>query len=363
MNIAIISPIDEKCGVCQYTTSLKEALLRLSDYNVLTIGYKNYQKALYEANKPIHDLIHIQYVPGLYPDKELLRRTIIDYPNPVVITAHHFDKFLESLQDNVDKIIVHDEIYKNEPKITYLVQGCPVFDEINNKKVLRKELAIPSYAKVICSFGFMMKWKRLDYVLQSFAPYLALNRDLFIILLHSYHEHDEEEGIRIEKELERIIYDYNISNQCIINHTFMSKDMINKYIQASDIGILFAFDKIGSHGSSAVMKEYISGRCPVIASDIPHYGDIEAGNVKVQSGDMISFIYNTLYFLYDSDELFFLREEQKENYEKYNYDEFAKKHIEIYNQLEVNRGVLVKPNLPLRCFGKAKPSAIEAIPS
>lgn len=331
MNIAIISPIDERCGVCQYTTSLKEALLKQSDHQIDLISYKNYWEVPHEADK--YDLIHFQYVPGLFPDKELFRRTIIDYPNKIVITAHHFDKFLESLQDDVSKIIVHDRIYQNEPKITFMVQGCPLFDEVKDKKALRRELAIPSYAKVIASFGFMMCWKRVDYVLQSFAPYLVLNRDLFMIMLHSYHEHDEEEGIRVEKELERIINDYNISNQCIINHTFLDKEVINKYIQASDIGILFAFDKIGSHGSSAVMKEYISGRCPVICSDIPHYSDIEAGAIKIQAGDMTSFIYSTLYFLYDADELFFLREAQKENYWKHNYDEFAKKHIEIYKVL------------------------------
>lgn len=339
MKLAIISPIGERCGVSEYTYSLKQSILSVSDYEIDTISYKGYQDALYKEDRP-YDLIHIQYVPGLFPDKELFRKTIIDYPNPIIITAHHFDNFLKSIRDEVDYFIVHDKEYKRLPTVVspditpqeFIVQGCPVFDEINKKekKALRKELAIPSYAKVIASFGFMMRWKRLDYVLESFAPYLALNRDLFIILLHSYHEHDEEEGIRIEKELQRIIYDYNISNQCIINHTFLSKDVINKYIQASDVGILFSFDAIGSHGSSAVMKEYISGRCPVIASDIPHYSDIEDGAIKVQAGDMTAFIYNTLYFLYDADELFFLREAQKENYEKYNYDEFAKKHIEIY---------------------------------
>lgn len=346
MKIAIISPKDACCGVSEYTSSLKQSILRLSDIQIDVISHTCYQKALYVedgpiANRPLYDLIHFQYVPGLFPDKELFRRTIIDYPNKIVITAHHFDNFLKSIRDEVDYFIVHDKEYKRLPTVVspditpqeFIIQGCPIFEETDNKKALRKELSIPSYAKVICSFGFMMRWKRLDYVLQSFAPYLVLNRDLFMIMLHSYHEHDEEEGIRVEKELERIINDYNISSQCIINHTFLDKEVINKYIQASDIGILFAFDKIGSHGSSAVMKEYISGRCPVICSDIPHYGDIEYGAMKVQAGDMTSFIYNTLYFLYDADELFFLREAQKENFEKYNYDGFAKKHIEIYNQL------------------------------
>jgi len=331
MKLVIITPINERCGVAEYSRLLKEQLETISDIEVELLSYKK----LSSIADLKSSLLHIQYVPGLFPDKELFRRTVMNYPNPIVITAHHFDGFIESLQAHVDRIIVHDKSYKHEPKITFLIQGCPIFNEIDQKekRAFRKSFGIPYYAKVVCSYGFIMRWKRIDFVLESFAPYLALNRDLFIVMLHSFHEHDEEEGIRIEKELERIIYDYNISGQCIINHTFLEKEVINKYIQASDIGILFAFDKIGSHGSSAVMKEYISGRCPVIASDIPHYSDIEYGVAKVQPGDMTSFIYNTLYFLYDADELFFLKEAQKENYDKYNYDEFAKKHIEIYNQL------------------------------
>ncbi|KKN62412.1 hypothetical protein LCGC14_0512090 [marine sediment metagenome] len=336
MKLAIISPIGEKCGVSVYTSSLQQSILNLSDFSIDVISYKGYQEALYVddrpiADKPLYDLIHFQYVPGLYPDKELFRRTIIDYPNPIIITAHHFDKFIESLTNDISKIIVHDNSFVNEPKITFMVQGCPLFDEIEDKKVLRRELAIPSYSKVIASFGFMMRWKRLDYVLQSFAPYLALNRDLFMVMIHSRHEHDEEEGIRVEKELERIINDYNISSQCMIHHTFLDKEVINKYIQASDIGILFAFDKIGSHGSSAVMKEYISGRCPVIASDIPHYSDININlNAKIPAGDMTSFIYRTIDMLYNPYELDFWKRTMRRLYNKYNYDEFAKKHIEIY---------------------------------
>ncbi len=334
MKLAIISPIDEKCGVSEYTSSLKQSILRLSDYQVDVISNRGYHKALYNEDRPIHDLVHYQYVPGLYSNRELFRRIIIDYPNPVIITAHHFDKFLESLQDNVDKIIVHDQIYSNAPKIIYLTQGCPVFDEIDNKKALRKELDIPSYVKVICSFGFMMRWRRLDYVLQSFAPYLALNRDLFIVMLHSYHEHDEEEGIRVEKEFERIIYDHNIDNQCVIKHAFLSKEVINQYIQISDIGILFAFDKIDSHGSSAAMKEYISGRCPVIVSDIPHYSDLNINHdAKIPAGDMTSFIYRTLDILYNADELNSWKHVMRRLYNEFNYDEFAKKHIEIYEAL------------------------------
>lgn len=338
MKLAIVSPINERCGVAEYSRLLKNQLEIRSEIKVELISYKK----LSSIADLKSSLLHIQYVPGLFPDKELFRRTVMNYPHKIIITAHHFDSFLKSIRDDVDYFIVHDKEYQrlttsDDDSITiqeFLVQGCPVFEEIDNKKELRKELGIPFFAKVMCSYGFIMKWKRLDYVLQSFAPYLALNRDLFIIMLHSYHEHDEEEGIRVEKELERIINYYNIDSQCVINHTFLDKEVINKYIQASDIGILFSFDAIGSHGSSAVMKEYISGRCPVIASDIPHYGDVNINlNAKIPAGDITSFIYRTLDMLYNTDELGLWKRTMRRLYEEHNYDEFAKKHIEIYNQL------------------------------
>jgi glycosyltransferase involved in cell wall biosynthesis len=104
-------------------------------------------------------------------------------------------------------------------------------------------------------------------------------------------------------------------------------------MQASDLGFLWKGTAI-SRGSSAVSKEYVAGRCPLVACQIPHYSDLWRGIEFVSPDiDIDDFCQKVIETLDDDKKLQSLRQEQEWNYENINYQKIGQWHMRLYNEL------------------------------
>lgn len=327
--VAMISSWDITCGIAEYTKELVRWIDNVEVIPVTEIANFNFS--------PFH-LIHIQYEPGLFKHTKMVLWELIrkwkTNQKKVVLTAHYYDDwFAEVLSEYCDIIIVHDSRFSGKPNHKYLIQGCPVHAELSDIIKLRTKLELPLNAKILTGFGFIMRWKQLDYVYSHLIPYIQDNNQIYLQMLHSFHNRDPAEGKRIKKAIKELVRDYGVQKQVFISHDFLSKDEINQRIQASNLGFLWK-GKVQSRGSSAVSKEYISGRCPIVSCQTSHYADLSKGIKFVSLDiDIESFCRIVIETLEDNVLLTKLKNEQRENYKALNYKKIGRWHEELYDEI------------------------------
>lgn len=311
-----------RCGIAEYTATLMEHLPGwVNRVRVDTFG----------AVSDKADLLHIQYEPGLWPDKGALDATFRHFPGKKVITAHYYDEWLKKHAKLFDLIIVHDERFGYRKNHRYIVQGCPVYPP-KGKLELKSRFGV-SGKIVLASFGFYMDWKKLEIMFEHLAPYLSLNPNLHLFWLHSIHPKAEGYGRNARSRVNMMIRRCGIDSRVTVSDDFLSNDAINDYLQAADLGFLWS-SLADSTGSSAVSKQYVAARCPLIVSDISHYRDLDYGVVRVSPAATIQeFIYRMLALAVDTEQLQFLQAGQSHNYSLINYERVSKMHAGIYWEL------------------------------
>jgi len=322
IKIAMVSSWGEQCGIAEYSETLLEHLPPWC--NVERVKWGNIESLKWRDA----DIIHFQYEPGLcttVPFKEIYQ----NLTSKRVITTHFYDRRIRRLK--ADLTIVHNKDNVVAKNHYYIVQGCPVYPE-KDKFKLRYTLGIPDKALVIASFGFIMEWKHIDEMLTGLIPYIALDSRIYLVALHAPHPRAEELGREVIRSVDSSVLLNNLKSRSIIRWEFISKEEINEYLQAADIGILYAPGG-NSQGSSATTKEYVAGRCPVAASQINHYDDLNGGMVFVPPGDIKALIYKTLATLTDSKVLEALHNEQRNNYKEINYKRVACTHGQLYREV------------------------------
>ena len=320
LKIVLLSSWKVKCGIAEYTRALTD-YLECDTEVVDTPG-----------DVPDGSVLHIQYEPGLFTDKTGLDKLIENWQNPKFITAHYYDDWLQKNRSKFDKVIVHDARYRNILNHEYLVQGCPVFPEMDRDK-LRGELGIGLDKTVLASFGFYMPWKNLDKVFEALASYVSLNRNLHLLWLHSVHPQASQYGQKLGMKVRELVRLHRIDENVTISQGFMQKESINMHLQSADLGFLWSSQDVPT-GSSAVSKEFVSARCPLIVTDMSHYADLERGVKRVDFGTPIHpFLYKVLALADDKIELIQLRKEQKDNYNELNYKQIALKHQRWYDSV------------------------------
>jgi len=324
---AMISSWDVACGIAEYTKELIKWMDKIEVVPLIHIG---------SFDIDAYDVIHLQYEPSFFKDAqmglwELIRRWK-NAKKKVVITAHFYDTWLqEVLAGLCDRVIVHDGRFSDIQNHDYIIQGCPVFDEVKNIKELRREFQLPLDKKILTGFGFIMGWKQLDYVYEHLLPHVK-KHNIFVQILHSHHSMDTAEGERVSKVIKKLRKKYRLQNDTYISHKFLSKEEINHRLQVSDLGFLWK-GLAESKGSSAVTKEYIAGRCPLVACQISHYSDLFRGIKFVSPSVEIDEFCATVITAINSKELIKLKEGQRLNYEQLNYQIIGQWHMQLYNEL------------------------------
>ena len=124
VRITMLSSWGVKCGIAEYTKSLVDHLPAWCKVTVWDDSRTTHRDL---PSIPVGDVVHIQYEPGLWRDKEWLECVLRNFPARI-ITTHYYDEWMKQTGAKLaDVVIVHDKRYAHKARHHYMVHGCPVF--------------------------------------------------------------------------------------------------------------------------------------------------------------------------------------------------------------------------------------------
>jgi len=331
------------CGIGNYTLSFAEALER-AGAEVLLVN--NIRKDFDSILNFKPSTVNIQFEYSLYPIADLnrflnrLRRQGI----MSAITMHGWSDLSveenEVIENKADKIIVLNDKFRrrliergNSPdKVMVIPMGFRQF-KLEERAKTRARLRIPDDRKVVGMFGFFEPWKRFDVGAKAVALLRKKYHDNISLLVRSF-----SKRYKMAKEAERIFGDV-VKSEGVDTIEIGARDMylplekIASVLHACDV-LLYPYQELFTYSSSAAIRDGISSFVPIVASDIPFFGDIPDGCVlKVKSGsheDMAAAITR----IFEDEEL---RERmikcQREVVEKYSWDNVAREFLEVIGSI------------------------------
>ena len=332
----VCSSLGTTCGIANYTEDLAKALDKNGTEVLLTNNIKNF-KHIEEFGA---DIAVTEFEYSLYPTPDLnrflnkLRRRGITS----AITMHGWSDLSveenEVIETKADKIIVLNDRFRrrliergNSPdKVMVIPMGFRQF-KLEERTKTRARLRIPDDRKVVGMFGFFEPWKRFDVGAKAVA--LLQKKYDISLLVRSF-----SKRYKMAKEAERVFGDVVESEGVDVieigaRDMYLPLEKIASVLHACDV-LLYPYQELFTYSSSAAIRDGISSFVPIVASDIPFFGDIPDGCVlKVKSGgyeDMATAISR----IFEDEEL---REEmikcQREVVEKYSWDNVAREFLEV----------------------------------
>ena len=106
----------------------------------------------------------------------------------------------------------------------------PIYDnygEIIDKKESLRHLQLPENERYILFFGFIRKYKGLDFLLEAIADKRVKNLDIKLIVAGEYYDSPEL--------YEDLITQYNLSERVILRTDFIPNDEVKYYFGAADL--------------------------------------------------------------------------------------------------------------------------------
>jgi len=337
----VCSSLGTPCGIANYTENLAKALDKNGAEVLLTNNIKNF-KHIEEFGG---DIVVIEFEYSLYPTPDLnrflnkLRRRGITS----AITMHGWSDLSveenEVIENKADKIIVLNDRFRrrliergNSPdKVMVIPMGFRQF-KLEERAKVRARLRIPDDRKVVGIYGFFELWKRFDVG----AKAVALLREKYpniSLLVRSF-----SKRYKMAKEAEKIFGEVVKSEGIDVieigaRDMYLPLEKIASVLHACDV-LLYPYQELFTYSSSAAIRDGISSFVPIVASDIPFFGDIPDGCVlKVKSGgyeDMATAIAR----IFEDEEL---RERmikcQREVVEKYSWDNVAREFLEVIGSI------------------------------
>lgn len=337
VRVLIVSSWDIKCGIAEYAKLLVDHLKkRVLEVSVLPFSSMSAYDAPILDRFPRPDIVHYQYDVSFVSSEELFLKGVkgirqIAPAIGLVLTAHYYDDGVyHSVGEVMDRVIVHRPWGTLPGNALHMVQGCPVAPLLN-KQTLRELFKIPVDARVLASFGFALRWKNISQYLFSLFPYFQKHPLLYGQFLHAAHESEPEYATELQEEIVSRAERMDIADRVFFCPDFLPKDEINARLQTANVGLVFG-DSASAGSSSAALKGLVTARIPIVATNITHYRDLPGGvwHAPVDPG---GFAAEAARLIHDEGRLAQLSIEQLRNYENMNFDAFAKRHVDLYNQV------------------------------
>ena len=170
-----------------------------------------------------------------------------------------------------DKIIVHSESNKREMVDLFKIDAKKVYvvphgsfdafytDKNLTKDTARKEIKIPDGKRVILFFGFIKKYKGLEYLVSAFQKIKGGLDNITLLIVGSIYNGDNEDFKFYSDLIDLISHDDDI----ICVNEYVPFEKINSYFLASDVVVL---PYIKTYTSGILLAAYAAGR-PVIVTD------------------------------------------------------------------------------------------------
>lgn len=145
-------------------------------------------------------------------------------------------------------------------KKIYFTTVCPnlnvIGEEKYTKETARKKLHIQNYEHIILFFGFVRKYKGLQYLLKAMPDVIKKVADVKLLIIGEFYEDKNEYIDLIEKN--------NLQENVFINEEFVPDEEVEVYFKAADVTIL---PYVSATTSGVIQTAYQYG-CPVIASNV-----------------------------------------------------------------------------------------------
>jgi len=207
----------------------------------------------------------------------------------VVVTIHDIESFNKEnkkwikriFYKNLDGIIVHNKVsylalenqkeieyFKGEILIAHHGSYIGLLPEKIDKKIAKKSFNIPIEDFVFLFFGQIKKVKGLDILLKAFAS-ISNNKNRNIWLLVAGKVWKDDFSI-----YKKIIDDYAIDNNIIMNIGYVDDDEVVNYYSAADCVIL-PYRKIYQSGVLLMAQSF---KVPVLVSNLPGMVEIVTNN-------------------------------------------------------------------------------------
>ncbi len=333
MKIAMYSSKRDRCGISTYTSHLADALTGLGCEVQYFSSQPPYEQRFQEilAWKP--DVFHFQHETSIMPGGgDIARFSAMLRQNgaKVFITLHTESHENVQIGRSAGPIIIHRPS-QHAPDANILPMPCTNAPNLPERSAARRHFGIPDSALLISTVGFMIPWKDHPKVLEMLAPWMRSRPDVHIQLIASAHFNESLQGYAhlCRQQIAHVAAGAAISDRVHHIDSYPSDlELVNR-LSMSDLGYVWCPFDTGS--ASAAGSQFISAKCPLVATDSSHYMTLGEGTVRASKGSMAEFVALIQRTAEDRGLLDRLRSNQDAVYAARNYTETARKHLVIYN--------------------------------
>jgi hypothetical protein len=332
MKIALYSSKLDRCGISTYTSNLADALTALGHEVQYFSSQPPYEPRFQEilAWKP--DVFHFQHETSIMPGGgEIARFSAMLRQNgsKIFITLHTDGLENINIARSAGPIILHRPS-QYAPDAHILPMPCTNAPSLPEKIAARRHFGFPDSAFVISTVGFMIPWKEHPKILELMIPWIRSRPDVHLQLIASAHFNSDLQGYAhlCRQQIAQIAAGSALSDRIHHVDSYPSdRELVNR-LSMSDLGYVWCpFD---TASASAAGSQFVSAKCPLVATDSSHYATLGDGVVRSRKESMSEFIQLIQKTAEDLGLLDRLRSNHDAVYAARNYTETARKHLMIY---------------------------------
>jgi glycosyltransferase involved in cell wall biosynthesis len=332
MKIVVCHSDHAHCGIAEYGRQLDEAMRGLGA-DVESRTFSNMSEAKPGAGSTI--LVHFE--PALVPAGFLT--TLADARARgahVVLCCHHYapTHFSPIAMRLVDRFVLHRKYdgIGAHPKFVEIPLGCPIYEINEPHRALRQRYGLPLDKTIVTTLGFLTSWKRIPEVLPAMIQRFTTRTDVFLQILtpHPFNKQDDSEEVAVREALKQFDPHW-LAENVLFSTEFRSERELLDRVFASDLGFLFYGQHTGS--VSAATKQFVSGRCPLVATSSSHASDLRAGVDHVRGFDLDAFTAAVSRVVDDGDRRIAMREGMQREYDRINMAAVAQRYLDLFGSL------------------------------
>ncbi len=335
LKIALYSSNRERCGISTYTEHLGNALASIG-HDVRHWGSAPpHQKAFAEILSWRPDIFHVQHETSIMPPDDLLVaqvKALKEVGCRSFITIHTESESTVHLGRRISEIgsgkAISHRPNPKYPEVEVVTMPCTSMGMLPDRASLRRKFGLPEGAFVLSTVGFMIPWKEHPRICELLVPWLKVRRDIYVQVIAS--EHFNKDMISYSQLCSAGIAKASNLVDGRIRHIsgYPSDAELVERLAASDLGYVWCPFDTGS--SSAAAAQFVTARCPLVATDSSHYQYLGAGILRGPKKSMEGFVDLIRDVAGNAEVLERLRAAQWSEYRERNYIEAARKHLDLY---------------------------------
>lgn len=352
--LIVIPSWGKNCGIAEYTKSLLLAMQKLQQRTTVfpSYIYKEIPKVIKDMNC---NLVEIQHEFSFFKSNtefEMLLRELNNLKVKIILTMHSLVGGLTSLNSLIlthcDDVIVHSDKFKevldaqakaiasvslqDTCNIDVIEMGCSELFSISEveREETKRNLVLFDKYPIIASFGFLREQKGYYDLLLTIKELKKVYEKAFLLIVASPHEFGS-------KAYDEMFYNYiikhNLENDVLVIREYLSEEKLLKVLDCTDIFVLNYIDSPIGGGISAAVKTLFRVQKPILVREGIAFADLNKGEVLKIRDNSLESLVNAIKTLIEDKELAKALVKNASDFViRNNWENVAKKHIELYNR-------------------------------